>query len=118
MSNKTYGAGNGRMTPQKANMRAMADGGGLKGYMSGGGVYDNLMKAKPGGAISKPPTYVQNKYKKDGSLKHKEISERKFNRVSNRYANQEGSNTLGTSTSRGQQVISGRNSRNSVSRRP
>tara|TARA_R110000737_G_scaffold8792_1_gene24468 strand:+ start:472 stop:816 length:345 start_codon:yes stop_codon:yes gene_type:complete len=48
MSNKTYGAGNGRMTPQKANMRAMADGGGLKGYMSGGGVYDNLMKAQPG----------------------------------------------------------------------
>ena len=38
MSNKTYGAGNGRMTPQKANMRAMADGGGLKGYMSGGDV--------------------------------------------------------------------------------
>jgi len=48
MSNKTYGAGDGYTTPQKANMTAMADGGGLKGYMSGGGVYDNLMKAQPG----------------------------------------------------------------------
>ena len=48
MSNKTYGAGDGRVTPQKANMTAMADGGGLKGYMSGGGVYDNLMTAQLG----------------------------------------------------------------------
>ena len=140
MSNKTYGAGNGRMTPQKANMRAMADGGGLAGFKNGGGAYDGLMKAQPGYALDGPmigaaerapsidagapgvtpegpTTYVQNKYKRDGSLKHKEISEKKFNRVSNRYANQKGSNSLGTPTSRRQQVISGRNSGNSVSRR-
>jgi len=61
--------------------------------------------------------YVINKYKKDGSLKkHKSISKNKFDRVSNRYAKQDGSKSLGTSTSRGEQVISGRNSNNSVSR--
>ena len=54
MSNKTYGAGDGRMTPQKANMRAMADGGGLKGYMNGGGVYDNLMTAQFGNGDFNP----------------------------------------------------------------
>tara|TARA_R110000787_G_scaffold26118_2_gene73174 strand:+ start:910 stop:1344 length:435 start_codon:yes stop_codon:yes gene_type:complete len=64
-----------------------------------------------------PTTYVQNKTRRDGTNKNKEISAKKFNRVSNRYANQKGSNSLGTSTSRGQQVISGRNSGNSVSRR-
>jgi hypothetical protein len=54
MSNKTYGAGNGRMTPAKANMRAMADGGGLAGFKNGGGAYDGLMKAQPGVEIPYP----------------------------------------------------------------
>jgi len=49
----TYGAGDGDMTPQKANMTAMAKGGGLKGYMSGGGVYDNLVEAQNGIDMSK-----------------------------------------------------------------
>ena len=54
MSNKTYGAGDGYTTPQKANMTAMAKGGGLKGYMSGGGVYDNLMTAQFGNGDFNP----------------------------------------------------------------
>lgn len=39
---------NKRITPAKANMRAMAKGGGLKGFMKGGGAYDGLMKAQDG----------------------------------------------------------------------
>ena len=66
---------------------------------------------------AKSKRYVQNKFKKDGSLKkHKTISEKKFNRVSKRYAKQEGSKSLGTNTSNHQQVVSGRNPRKSVSR--
>jgi hypothetical protein len=62
--------------------------------------------------------FTQLKYKKDGSIKKfKEISEKKFDRVSKRYAKQDDSETLGTSTSDSQQVISGRNPNNSVSRR-
>ena len=49
----TFGAGDGDMSPQKANMRAMAKGGGLKGYMDGGGVYDGLVEAQTGGDRSK-----------------------------------------------------------------
>lgn len=36
----TYGAGNGNMTPGKVRMQAMAEGGGLMGYMNGGDVLD------------------------------------------------------------------------------
>jgi len=62
--------------------------------------------------------FTQLKYKKDGTVKkYKEISEKKFDRVSKRYAKQDDSETLGTSTSDAQQVISGRNPNNSVSRR-
>tara|TARA_R110002012_G_scaffold88233_1_gene217486 strand:- start:14348 stop:14653 length:306 start_codon:yes stop_codon:yes gene_type:complete len=47
----TYGAGDGDITPQKANMESMAKGGGLMGYMNGGGVMDNMMdKMGKGGA--------------------------------------------------------------------
>lgn len=61
--------------------------------------------------------YVMNKYKKDGSLKkHKTISKKRFDRMSNRYSKQEGSETLGTSTSPAQQFVSGRNPNNSVTR--
>ena len=42
----TYGAGDGDMTPQKANMESMAKGGGLKGFMAGGGVMDGMMDKK------------------------------------------------------------------------
>lgn len=67
---------------------------------------------------AKSKRYVQNKFKKDGSLKkHKNISEKKFNRLSKRYAKQEGSNTIGPLSTGKQQVVSGRNPRNSVSRR-
>ena len=72
---------------------------------------------KYGGGGTPGTEYVINKHKKDGSLKkHKSISKNRFDRVSNRYAKQDGSKSLGTSTSRGEQVISGRNSNNSVSR--
>lgn len=61
--------------------------------------------------------FTQLKYRNDGSVKkHKEISEKKFDRVSKRYAKQDGSKSLGTSDSKVQQVVSGRNSNNSVSR--
>ena len=60
--------------------------------------------------------YVMNKTKKDGTLKHKEISENKFNRLSERYSTQDGSKSLGTNTSIRQQNISGRNPNKSVSR--
>jgi len=55
----TYGAGDGDMTPQKANMRAMAKGGGLKGYMSGGGVIDGLVEAQDGGGDMSKQTAAQ-----------------------------------------------------------
>ena len=51
-----------------------------------------------------------------GNTKFKEISKNKFDRVSNRYSNQKGSKSLGTNESIGQQVISGRNKKNYVSR--
>lgn len=54
MGGFTYGAGDGDMTPQKANMESMAKGGGLMGYMNGGGVMDNMMDKKTyGGGSSK-----------------------------------------------------------------
>ena len=62
--------------------------------------------------------FTQLKLKKDGTVKkYKEISEKKFDRVSKRYAKQDDSETLGTSESNVQQVVSGRNPNNSVSRR-
>ena len=62
--------------------------------------------------------FTQLKLKKDGTVKkYKEISEKKFDRVSERYAKQDGSESLGTSDSKAQQVVSGRNSNNSVTRR-
>lgn len=61
--------------------------------------------------------FTQLKYRNDGTVKkYKEISEKKFDRVSARYAKQDGSESLGTSDSKAQQVVSGRNSNNSVSR--
>jgi hypothetical protein len=49
-SKKTYGAGDGDVTPQKAAMTSMAKGGGLKGFRDGGSVLDPIMsKASYGG---------------------------------------------------------------------
>jgi hypothetical protein len=42
----TYGAGDGDITPQKANMESMAKGGGLMGFTNGGGVMDGMMDKK------------------------------------------------------------------------
>lgn len=42
----TYGAGDGDMTPAKANMESMAKGGGLMGFRNGGGVMDGMMDKK------------------------------------------------------------------------
>jgi|TARA_B110000967_G_C18758932_1_gene496808 hypothetical protein len=62
-------------------------------------------------------TYSQVKYKKDGTVKkHGSISEKKFDRKSKRYSKQEGSKSLGTNTSKGQQVVAGKGKRKSVSR--
>ena len=63
-----------------------------------------------------PNKYVMNKTNIFGNTKFKEISKKKFDRVSNRYSNQKGSESLGTNESIGQQVISGRNKKNYVSR--
>jgi hypothetical protein len=63
-----------------------------------------------------PNKYVMNKTNIFGNTKFKEISKNKFDRVSNRYSNQKGSESFGTNESVGQQVISGRNKKNYVSR--
>lgn len=65
---------------------------------------------------SDPNKYVMNKTNIFGNTKFKEISKNKFDRVSNRYSNQKGSKSLGTNESVAQQVISGRNKKNYVSR--
>ena len=59
----------------------------------------------------KPTEY--RKHKKSGESKV--ISEKRFTTLSKRYSKQKGSKTLGTSTSKAQQVISGRNPKKSVS---
>jgi hypothetical protein len=66
--------------------------------------------------LSDPNKYVMNKTNIFGKTKFKEISKNKFDRVSNRYSNQKGSKSLGTNESVAQQVISGRNKKNYVSR--
>ena len=73
--------------------------------------------------MTKPKsTYSQIKYKKDGTVKkHGAISKKKFDKKSNRYSKQKGSKSLGTDTSKSQQVVSGKgregvSGRKSVSR--
>jgi len=46
---------NKRITPGKANMKAMAKNGGLAGFKNGGGVYDGLIKAQDGFAFFNDP---------------------------------------------------------------
>jgi hypothetical protein len=111
-----------------------------KGTMPGGApkginplAYFNSLKGKPktepkqtlkkaqngiqtNGYGEDPNKYVMNKTNIFGNTKFKEISKKKFDRVSNRYSNQKGSESLGTNESIGQQVISGRNKKNYVSR--
>lgn len=81
------------------------------GRMKRGGV-----KKYGEGGPTDPNKYVMNKTNVFGKRKHKEISKNKFDRVSNRFAKQEGSESFGTNTSIAQQVISGRNPKKSVSR--
>lgn len=68
--------------------------------------------------MAKPKsTYSQVKYKKDGTVKkYGAISEKKFDRKSKRYSKQEGSKSLGTNTSKAQQVVAGKGKRKSVTR--
>tara|TARA_Y100000385_G_C13095004_1_gene640765 strand:+ start:1557 stop:1754 length:198 start_codon:yes stop_codon:yes gene_type:complete len=54
MGGKTYGAGDGDVTPQKAAMTSMAKGGGLKGFMAGGSVLDPIMNEASYGNMGKP----------------------------------------------------------------
>lgn len=71
-----------------------------------------------GGKAAKPEGTVYRKFKEkaDGSYsKVKDISKEKFDRTSKRYSKQKGSQVLGTSTSVGQQFVSGKNPRKSVS---
>lgn len=71
-----------------------------------------------GGSTSADQTYTKLNLKKDGSVKnYKETSEKKFNKKSKKYSNQKGSNTLGSSSSKAQQVVSGKNPNKSVTRR-
>ena len=87
-------------------------------------VKNSLTKARDGIVVKKdvmenlsdPNKYVMNKTNIFGNTKFKEISKNKFDRVSNRYSNQKGSESFGTNESVGQQVISGRNKKNYVSR--
>jgi hypothetical protein len=55
MSDKNYqnsfGAGNGYITPQRANMNQMAKGGGLMGFMTGGSVIDGLTNQQKASAV-------------------------------------------------------------------
>ena len=42
----SYGDGDMQEDPRQANMRAMAAGGGLKGFMAGGSVVDGMIEKK------------------------------------------------------------------------
>jgi hypothetical protein len=68
------------------------------------------------GGPTDPNRYVMNKTNVFGNSKFKEISKNKFDRVSNRYSNQKGSESFGDNKSINQQVISGKNKKNYVSR--
>lgn len=74
-----------------------------------------IVTQRTGGAMY-PNRYVMNKTNVFGKDKYKEISKNKFDRVSNRYAKQEGFEAIGNNKSNAQQVISGRNPKKSVSR--
>ena len=77
----------------------------------------NNMKTKYSNGGTPGTKYVMGKYNKDGSLrKSKSISKKKFDRLSNRYSQQDGSQTFGTSTSMVQHITSGKNPRKSVLR--
>jgi hypothetical protein len=70
-------------------------------------------KAKPS---TTGDVYRKFKEKADGSYsKVKDISKEKFDRTAKRYSKQKGSEVLGDSTSKGQQFVSGKNPRKSVS---
>jgi hypothetical protein len=90
-------------TAMKIAGSQMKMGGGVKKKFDDGGPTD-------------PNKYVMNKTNAFGNSKFKEISKNKFDRVSNRYSNQKGSESLGTNESINQQVISGKNKKNYVSR--
>jgi hypothetical protein len=80
----------------------------MKGKM---GVGEGKAKSNATGDV-----YRKFKEKADGSYsKLKDISKEKFDRTSKRYSKQKGSETLGTSTSKAQQFVSGKNPRKSVS---
>ena len=51
MGGKSYGAGDGYITPRDANMNMMAKNGGLVGFPTGGSVLDGMMTY--GGSSSK-----------------------------------------------------------------
>ena len=71
-----------------------------------------------GGSTSADQTYTKLSLKNDGSVKkYKETSKKKFDEKSKKYSNQKGSNTLGSSSSKAQEVVSGKNPNKSVSRR-
>lgn len=62
-SNLSYGAGDGDITPGKARMNLMADGGGLMGYMAGGDVLDpsTMSSMRYGGGMKKKKSMKKKK---------------------------------------------------------
>ena len=97
--------------PYKIGAGSTDGGSSPTGMMKRGGV-----KKYGEGGPTDPNRYVMNKTNVFGKGKYKEISKNKFDRVSNRFAKQEGSESLGNNKSISQQVISGRNPKKSVSR--
>jgi hypothetical protein len=78
---------------------------------------DGPIRRKPNlPPVDDPNKYVMNKTNIFGKHKHDVISKEKYNKLSERYTKQKNSKTLGTNDSMGQQFISGRNPKKSVSR--
>lgn len=107
-------------------MKKYGKGGAYKSVPAGNKGLGKLPKAvrnkmgykQMGGSTSPDQRYTKLNYKKDGSVKkYKEISKENFDKKSKKYSNQKGSNTLGTSSSNAQQVVSGKNPNKSVTRR-
>ena len=107
-------------------MKKYGKGGAYKSVPAGNKGLGKLPKAvrnkmgykQMGGSTSADQTYTKINLNKDGSVKnYKETSPKKFNKKSKKYSNQKGSNTLGTSFSNVQQVVSGKNPNKSVTRR-
>ena len=107
-------------------MMKYGKGGSYKSVPSGNKGLSKLPKAvrnkmgykQMGGSTSSDDKYTELNLKKDGSVKkYNEISKEKFNKKSGKYSNQKGSETYGSTSSKAQNVVSGKNPNKSVSRK-